>query len=376
MAMRLGLLPSVPDARDFRFTPSRRSLAALPSSFTLGPNMSPRDLQGDLGSCGPNTSDEHWKFDQKVEGIPVVSRSRLGIYYDTRKLMGTTGQDSGVDNRTMLQALHGVGAGAESLCPYDIQVFTQAPSTAYYADAAKNVIQTYATIATNLQVMKACIAGGLPFIFGFSVFQGIMSKATAASGKIPDPKPGEQSIGGHDILCFGYDDNLGVFKVTNHWDSWGVNIDGVDGCGTISYAYAGNAQLCNDFWVINAVPGQIVVPTPPTPPLPPGPPPNPGPGSIRTVVDHIFAVLESKYAGRPAIYASLVMAQQLVDRYLVQNPLGIASGTLQQIIDTIFAEVVAKVPPPWNWVLQMAQGLIDQYLASMTPVARSTVYVA
>ncbi len=341
------------DPRDFKMLFSPRRLATLPSAVSLAPNMSQPDMQGDLGSCGPNTADEHLKFDFKAQGLPVRNTSRLFTYYNTRSLMGSqyVNQDSGVDNRTMLKALNKFGFCDETLWPYDINKFKQKPPQAAFDAAASNKITSYAAVATDLQQMKACLASGHPFIFGFDCFEAIESFEVGSSGLLPDPRPGETPIGGHDVLCFGYDDAKGMFKMTNHWDQWGVPIDGINGCFWISYAYASNPKYASDFWVINAVPSGV-----PTPPAPPSPPPGPSPSPTQS-----FTIPVPR---QPVMIGN--MAIGYVPAYTLTGTIGGAHADGATITIPPWMLVALKLacqfapslPAPWNAVGQFVCGLL------------------
>src|SRR5207248_1154364 len=88
------------DHRDFRFTVPARMTAQLPAKVDLSANMPAQLNQAELGSCGPNSADECLEYDERVEHLPVVSASRLFIYWVTRSLMPgqPINEDSGVDN--------------------------------------------------------------------------------------------------------------------------------------------------------------------------------------------------------------------------------------------------------------------------------------
>ena len=260
-----------PDHRDFKFTPPL-TRAALPPSF----NLTPPDVddQGQEGSCGPNSVDGLLKFDMNKQGVPVYHTSRQFTYWITRVLMGTTTEDSGVDNRTMLKALNGSGFCKEDTWPYSEPLTTQ-PSQAAFNEALPNKITSYATVDQNLVTMKNTLVSGFPFLFGFSVYNQIESQQAAQDGKIA--MPSGSSIGGHDVVIYGWDDNVlcpgtstpGAFKLLNSWGtSWGVS-----GSGWIPYAYAIDPNQAGDFWVINAIP--VPTPVPPSPPVPPTPIPSP-----------------------------------------------------------------------------------------------------
>lgn len=275
-----GWKPQPADHRDFRFAPSRALVASAPPKFSLLPTMPAPVDQGQLGSCGPNSADILLMFDQGAEKLSYHGSSRLFTYYITRAAMGTVGQDSGVDNRTMLKALAQAGyCPDESLWPYDISKFTQQPPQSAYDLAAQNKIVSYAAVGQDLASMKAAILSGFPFLFGFSVYPEFESPQVARTGVVPMPMPGERSIGGHDIVLFGWDDATQTFDFMNPWGAgWGVN-----GTGKIPYAYATNPRLSGDFWVINAVPG-APEPTPPPGPVNPVPP-SPGAFSVTLSID-------------------------------------------------------------------------------------------
>jgi C1A family cysteine protease len=205
--------------------------------------------------------------------------SRLFVYYTTRMLMGTLSYDSGVDNRSMLKALAQYGWCDESMWPYNIAKYKHNPPPECFRQAETRKIQSYLAVRQTLEDMKACIAGGDPFIFGFSVYQSI--DEAEATGIIPYPKRNERSVGGHDVILVGYDDATQMFKLRNSWGNWGQQ-----GYGWISYKYATNPNLATDFWTVrhSALP-DVIPPLPPQPPTPPQPPVPPITSKGKIVVE-------------------------------------------------------------------------------------------
>ena len=63
------------------------------------------------------------------------------------------------------------------------------------------------------------------------------------------PGPSETVLGGHAVLCVGYDDKTQRFLVRN---SWGVDW-GLKGYFTMPYAYLTNNNLADDIWVVKDV---------------------------------------------------------------------------------------------------------------------------
>ena len=99
--------------------------------------------------------------------------------------------------------------------------------------------------------MKNCLASGLPFVFGFTVYESFYSRDTAVNGMMKWPEKTERSLGGHAVMAVGYDDNLvgGRFIVRNSWsDKWGDK-----GYFYMPYEYLTNNNLSADFWVIQSV---------------------------------------------------------------------------------------------------------------------------
>ncbi len=66
---------------------------------------------------------------------------------------------------------------------------------------------------------------------------------------VPYPVAGDACVGGHAVLCTGYDNATSLFKFRN---SWGTT-EGDNGYFYIPYSYVTEPTLASDFWVINAV---------------------------------------------------------------------------------------------------------------------------
>lgn len=287
--------------KDPMFTPRERHYRAQPASFALTPPAV--DDQGQEGSCGPNAIDGLLKFNMAKQGMTVTPTSRQFTYYITRVLMGTVSEDSGVDNRTMLTALSQSGFAPEALWPYS-QNLTAKPAASVFAAALPNRLTDYAAVEQNLQTMKACILAGHPFLFGFTCYEQLESDQAAKDGKLA--MPSGQSIGGHDIVFYGYDDSMecpaaktpGAFKFLNSWGGqWGES-----GSGWFPYDYATDANEAGDFWVINTVPSGGNTPTPPAPTDP------------KAWMDAQFAQAMKQYARHPATLRELRDVQAILDR--------------------------------------------------------------
>jgi C1A family cysteine protease len=97
--------------------------------------------------------------------------------------------------------------------------------------------------------MKACLAEGYPFVFGFTVYESFESEAVAKSGKLNLPKKNEAQAGGHAVMAVGYQDSSKRFIIRNSWGpNWGLN-----GYFTMPYDYLLSENLSDDFWTIRVV---------------------------------------------------------------------------------------------------------------------------
>lgn len=240
-----GWQPDLPDKRDFLYAQVLPVLVTLPSSVDLRPTCSPVENQGQLGSCTANALAGALEFLERKDNVKFVDLSRLFIYYDERTIEHTVKSDSGAQIRDGIKTLAKQGVCPEKEWPYKIARFAVKPTAACYKDALKHQITSYHRLIT-LNEMKACLADGFPFVFGFTVYQSFESPEVAQSGVVNMPLPGERVLGGHAVVAVGYDDSQKRFTVRNSWGtSWGQK-----GYFTMPYEYVEDRNLSDDFWSI------------------------------------------------------------------------------------------------------------------------------
>jgi C1A family cysteine protease len=257
-----GWVPDLPDARDHIYTAAAPQLAALPPSADLTAQCPPVYDQGHIGSCTANAIGAAIEFDRHKQGLTDFKPSRLFIYYNERAMEGHPGYDSGAAIRDGVKSVHQLGVCSESDWPYDDTPATtdggpfppgardaEKPSPQCYADALKNTATSYKRVTRNLEHMRACLASGYPFVFGFTVYERFESQEVATTGVVPMPSRTEHTLGGHAVLAVGYDDAQQRFIVRN---SWGIGW-GQKGYFTIPYDYLTNRGLASDFWTINMI---------------------------------------------------------------------------------------------------------------------------
>lgn len=252
--LKHGWQPDVPDKRDHKFLAAARPAEApLPASADLRSKMPAAYDQGDLGSCTANAIAAAIQFLLGKQGKKVFTPSRRFIYYNERVLEHTVFSDSGAQIRDGIKTVVKQGACKETTDPYNIRRFTVRPTTKAYAEALKTRAVSYARVARDLNLMKACLAQGDPFVIGFTVYDSFVSDEVAATGIVPMPGPSESVLGGHAVLVVGYDDSLydgrGGFIVRNSWGpDWAQS-----GNFTLEYAYLLDDNLSDDFWHIKLV---------------------------------------------------------------------------------------------------------------------------
>ena len=203
--------------------------------------------QKKLGACSAFTvndiiyyrmhKQENWNTSEKF--IP----STLYQYYNSRKLWGNQGEDSGSTIAEALLASYLNGYANEEEWPYDDSKasknskYKQEPPQKLYENAKKKgySIRYHEILMENttefpIQKIKTNLLKSKPVIIGMNVYESF--KRTEKT--IPIPKDDEKHLGAHAMLIIGYNDEKKLFKIKNSWgERWGNK-----GYAYISYEYA------------------------------------------------------------------------------------------------------------------------------------------
>ena len=249
MTRRYGWRRDQPDQRDRPFARAKiETLATLPASIDLRPGCPAVYDQLELGSCTANAAAGAIQFDDTLQKLPAVMPSRLFIYYNERSIEGTTASDAGASIRDSIKSVAQWGVPPETEWPYDPTQLTVEPPATVYADAGKHLALVYESIDQDLNELKACLAAGYPFLFGFTVYQSFESDATAKTGIVRYPGFFERPVGGHAVMAVGYQDADQMFVCRNSWGAdWG-------GAGYFFFPYKYMlSRLASDFWTIRTV---------------------------------------------------------------------------------------------------------------------------
>jgi C1A family cysteine protease len=248
MPRTYGWIPDFPDIRD-RVYQLPRSMNALPPSADLRAGCPAVYDQGDLGSCTANAIGGAIEFDQMKQKLPSSTPSRLFIYYNEREIEGSIDSDCGAQIRDGIKTVASDGACPEIMWPYVEENFATPPPEQCYRYARLHPAVQYDRVMQDAGHLRACLAAGYPFVFGFTVYESFESDAVARSGMVGMPLATETEVGGHAVLAVGYNDSVQRFLVRNSWGSgWGVG-----GYFTIPYGYVTDGGLADDFWTIRLV---------------------------------------------------------------------------------------------------------------------------
>jgi len=234
------------------------NVVAIPSS------QHPYD-QGSLGSCTANAISFGYAFDEiKQHNTIEFMPSRLFIYYNERSMEGTVNSDAGGEIHDGVHSLSTYGVCDEHNWPYNPVNFRTKPTIACYTEAkTARALQfsglDFSADKTNtdrINTIKTALRSGYPVIFGFTVFDSFESASVAQNGMVPMPSSSDEEVGGHAVVCVGYDDTKQCVLVRNSWGTdWGLQ-----GYFYMPYAYIADTDLADDFWVIQSVSSNASVP--------------------------------------------------------------------------------------------------------------------
>jgi C1A family cysteine protease len=248
--IKLGWTRDIPDTRDVSFETTRDiRIAPLPAKVDLRKMMPAIYFQGTLGSCTAHAIGAGFEYCKKKQKRISFMPSRLFIYYNEREIENTINKDNGAQIRSGMKVSKKFGFCKETNWPYDGEgnLFKNKPSDVCYNEALNHQLLSYEKVRQNVNAMKTCLADGLPFVFGIEIFSSIYD--VGKDGMIPMPKAKEKHVGGHAILCVGYDEKNKVFIIRNSWDTeWGDK-----GYGYMPYDYLTSTELSDSFWTMKLV---------------------------------------------------------------------------------------------------------------------------
>ena len=229
--------------------------------------MPPVYDQGELGSCTANALAAAYQYCEiKEKETTQFMPSRLFIYYNERAKEGSVGQDAGAQISDGINSIHAYGVCPEqpvhgwianAVWPYIPAKFATKPPQACYDLAKRHHTTSFKPIPQLISHIKQSIINGFPVVFGFQVYESFEGAQIAQDGILHMPQPSENIVGGHAVLCVGFDDNFvidGVAGAVLVRNSWGAEWGGMKGYFKMPYKYIADPNLADDLWsVMNTV---------------------------------------------------------------------------------------------------------------------------
>lgn len=254
----MGWKPELPDQRDLPYGVHlknvERSGAPLPAKVDLRHYFDEQFEvfnQGMTNSCVAQAVAAAVRYNQiRINQDTDYTPSRLFIYWNARSLHHATKRDDGTYIRNAIKALAKWGYCEESkfwkfksenvlVCP---------PNESYGAAYPHKAIQYFSIDNTKIDDLKTCLAASYPFVFGSVIYQAFEDSAET-NGVVPMPGKKDRPIGGHAMICVGYDDKKQHFIIRN---SWGEDA-GDKGYFYMPYEYLTDWNLTDDVWTIRKI---------------------------------------------------------------------------------------------------------------------------
>ena len=161
------------------------------------------------------------------------------LYQIEREMVGQLAQDAGARLRQTQAALQLVGVVPEADDPYTPQDFVVPVTDALLATAAAHRIGEGLWCPSGDEVRAALDAGWIVQL-GIIVTQSFESAEVARTGQVPMPPPRDPVLGGHAVLCYGYDVPRQVWLCRNSWSAgWGSP----PGNFTLPWGYLADSSL-------------------------------------------------------------------------------------------------------------------------------------
>lgn len=182
-----------------------RVATALPQVVDTRSSCGAIKNQQQMGSCTGHTG---------AESIEWICRRYLGkqptlspLYFYAKELIadGDFPNDDGSTGLTLCNVGIVSGCCEDSLYPDASQEIIQ-PTADMDANAAQYRMGAYHGL-TGSQVALSVLGDPTPWPveIGFTVYESFESESVATTGIMPIPSPGEQVLGGHEVLMVGYD---------------------------------------------------------------------------------------------------------------------------------------------------------------------------
>ena len=251
--LKFGLKRSTNDDRDHVYLFFEYEKIPLPLQFSLADTKEIKIFdQMELNSCSSNSvCNQIMLSNDKIKDVP----SRLFLYCNSRREdieeyhHSIFIEDTGASLRNTYKSLMKHNNLPELYYQYDQTKVNALPPYDVYKMAARmeRCLLSYRKIVPNEYNIKFILYKiQRPIVVGMVVFNNFIN-ITKENCILDKPKPWDQMLGMHAVLCIGYDDIDSCFIIVNsHSKQWGNN-----GKFKMRYDYMLSPDLVFELWTIN-----------------------------------------------------------------------------------------------------------------------------
>jgi len=234
------------------YTPNQDEV--LPPAVDLRPLFPNVKNQGHQGACTAFSLVSVFEyFLMRLSGGAYIDLSEAFSYFNSRKQAGNTEIDDGANFNDVLKAAKDYGLCLESLCPYDENIYNEAPSDESYKDGLSRCITEAKNIQIDINHIKSALSKGLPVVVSVKSF-GAMQKMANGFVCYDVMDSDAKSDSYHAMVICGYSDKEGYFVVRN---SWGQDF-GDNGYCYIPYAAFREKDVIDSCYVITGISNSVL----------------------------------------------------------------------------------------------------------------------
>lgn len=201
--------------------------------------------QGNIGSCTANALLTCFEYHNcNFKG------SRLFLYYNSRLFDNDLYNDNGSTLKTGINVLKKFGICNESLYQYDENNFKIIPHANAYINAQNNKVIIASQLNNDINSIKLALTKQKLIAVSIILYKSFELNNVSETGIVQMPNiNSEILLGGHSVVCMGYDDTNKHFIMLNSWGKdWGDN-----GYFYLPYNYLINPNLADELWTIDKI---------------------------------------------------------------------------------------------------------------------------
>lgn len=216
--------------------------------------------QGTFNICSPMTLSAAFVCAERNRGkagdnprASMFPSTQFNYYYSRKRAGLPLGVDTGVGVGDCLRAAED-GLSSAAVFPWNGDI-AQTPPIPAQRDARERSVVKWFRLQHTLDNFRYCLADGHPFLLTFAVTPLMQEWFTSPSlmkmtlNTLPLGEVDDTPVGGHAVLCLGYDNMKGVFLLRN---SWG-HLWGDDGHFFMDYLTMSNGTIIREAYYLEDI---------------------------------------------------------------------------------------------------------------------------